>query len=126
MMSEVTKRALVIFKDDLDGRDVFYLLNYIGFSVDIAHSGLEALRMFQRRRYDLIVTELVLDGISGLGLFTCAKKNPETITIGVNNGSETGSETLRRVATEFGIDIILDLPLDIKSFSTILNERLNK
>jgi DNA-binding response OmpR family regulator len=80
MMSEVTKRALVIFKDDLDGRDVFYLLNYIGFSVDIAHSGLEALRMFQRRRYDLIVTELVLDGISGLGLFTCAKKNPETIT----------------------------------------------
>jgi DNA-binding response OmpR family regulator len=122
MMSEVTKRALVIFKDDLDGRDVFYLLNYIGFSVDVAHSGLEALRMFQRRRYDLIVTELVLDGISGLGLFTCAKKNPETITIGVNNGSET----LRRVATEFGIDIILDLPLDIKSFSTILNERLNK
>ena len=56
MMSEVTKRALVIFKDDLDGRDVFYLLNYIGFSVDVAHSGLEALRMFQRRRpYDLIV-----------------------------------------------------------------------
>jgi DNA-binding response OmpR family regulator len=123
MMSEVTKRALVIFKDDLDGKDVFYLLNYIGFSVDVAHSGLEALRMFQRRRpYDLIVTELVLDGISGLGLFTCAKKNPETITIGVNNGSET----LRRVATEFGIDIILDRPLDIKSFSTILTERLNK
>jgi DNA-binding response OmpR family regulator len=124
MMSEVTKRALVIFKDDLDGKDVFYLLNYIGFSVDVAHSGLEALRMFQRRRPydDLIVTELVLDGISGLGLFTCAKKNPETITIGVNNGSET----LRRVATEFGIDIILDRPLDIKSFSTILTERLNK
>ncbi len=123
MMSEVTKRALVIFKDDLDGRDVFYLLNYIGFSVDVASSGLEALRLFQRRRpYDLIVTQLVLDEISGLCLFTCAKKNPETITIGVNNGSET----LRRVATEFGIDIILDLPLDIKSFSTILNERLNK
>lgn len=123
MMSEVTKRALVIFKDDLDGRDVFYLLNYIGFSVDVASSGLEALRLFQRRRpYDLIVTQLVLDEISGLCLFTCAKKDPETITIGVNNGNEI----LGRVAAEFGTDVILNLPLDINSFSTILNERLNK
>jgi hypothetical protein len=47
---------------------------------------------------------------------------PETITIGVNNGNQT----LRRVAAKFGIDLILDLPFDIKKFSAVLIERLNE
>jgi CheY-like chemotaxis protein len=123
MVSAVTKRAIVIFRDNLKARGVVSLLNSIGFSVDIASYGVEALKMMQHRRpYDLIVTELDLDEISGLGLLGCAKKNPETITIGLNNGNEI----LRRVAAGFGIDPILDLPFDIKDFSAVLIERLNK
>jgi CheY-like chemotaxis protein len=123
MVSAVTKRALVIFRDNSETKDVVSLLNSIGFSVDIASYGVEALKIMQRRRpYDLIVSELDLDEISGLVLLGCAKKNPATITIGVNNGNQT----LRRVAAEFGIDPILELPFDIKKFSAVLIERLNE
>ena len=59
--------------------------------------------------YDLIVTELLLDGINGLALIIIAKKkNPSVKTIAVNNGNQT----LRMFAMESGVDEVLELPVN--------------
>jgi CheY-like chemotaxis protein len=109
-MVAIDKRALVVARNALHGSEVTSGLEQLGCSVDAAGTGLDALRLMSKQcPYDLIVTELLLDRISGLALVIIArKKNPAIRTIGVNNGSKT----LRLFAMESGIDQVLELPLD--------------
>ena len=104
------KRALVVARSGINGSEVTSGLEQLGCSVDAANTGLDALRLLGTQcPYDLIVTELLLDGINGLALIIIAKKgNPFVKTIAVNNGNQT----LRRFARESGVDEVLELPLD--------------
>ena len=108
-MVAIGKRALVVARSGLNGSEVTSGLEQLGCSVDAASTGLDALRLLgMQRPYDLIVTELLLDGINGLALIIIAKKkNPFIRTIAVNNGNQT----LRLFAMESGVDEILELPL---------------
>ena len=109
-MVAITKRALVVARNSLNGIEATSGLEQLGCSVDAAATGLDALRLMGKQcPYDLIVTELLLDGISGLALVIIArKKNPAVRIIAVNNGGET----LRLFAMESGVDQVLELPLD--------------
>jgi CheY-like chemotaxis protein len=109
-MVAIAKRALVVARNALNGSEATSGLEQLGYSVDAAATGLDALRLMGMQcPYDLIVTELLLDGISGLALVIIArKKNPAIRTIAVNNGSKT----LRLFAMESGVDQVLELPLD--------------
>jgi CheY-like chemotaxis protein len=109
-MVAIGKRALVVARSGLNGGEVTSALEQLGCSVDAASRGLDALRLLGMQcPYDLIVTELLLDGINGLALIIIAKKkNPSVRTVAVNNGNQT----LRLFAMESGVDEVLDLPLD--------------
>ncbi len=109
-MVAITKRALVVARNPLNGIEASSGLEQLGCSVDAVGTGLDALRLMGKQcPYDLIVTELLLDGISGLALVIIArKKNPAIRIIAVNNGGET----LRLFAMESGVDQVLELPLD--------------
>ena len=109
-MVAIGKRAMVVARSGLNGSEVASGLEQFGCSVDAAGTGLDALRLLgMQRPYDLIVTELLLDGINGLALIIIAKKkNPSVKTIAVNNGNQT----LRLFAMESGVDEVLELPLD--------------
>ena len=116
-MVAITKRALVVARNALNGSEVTSGLEQLGCPVDAAGTGLDALRLMGKKcPYDLIVTELLLDGISGLALLIIArKKNPAIRTIALNNGSET----LRLFAMESGVDQVLELPLDAEKMSEV-------
>ena len=104
------KRALVVARSGINGSEVTSGLEQLGCSVDAANTGLDALRLLGTQcPYDLIVTELLLDGINGLALIIIAKKkNPSVKTIAVNNGNQT----LRMFAMESGVDEVLELPVN--------------
>ncbi len=109
-MVAIAKRALVVARNPLNGIEASSALEQLGCSVDAAGTGLDALRLMGKQcPYDLIVTELLLDRISGLALVIIARtKNPTIRTIAINNGSKA----LRLFAVESGIDRLLELPLD--------------
>ena len=109
-MVAIGKRALVVARSGLNGSEVTSALEQLGCSVDAAGTGLDALRLLGMQcPYDLIVTELFLDGINGLALIIIAKKkNPYVRTVAVNNGNQT----LRLFAKESGVDEVLELPLN--------------
>jgi CheY-like chemotaxis protein len=109
-MVAIGKRALVVARSGLNGSEVTSGLEQLACSVDAASTGLDALRLLGTQcPYDLIVTELLLDGINGLALIIIAKKkNPSVRTIAVNNGNQT----LRLFAMESGVNEVLELPLD--------------
>ncbi len=109
-MVAIAKRALVVARNPLNGIEASSALEQLGCSVDAVGTGLDALRLMSKQcPYDLIVTELLLDRISGLALVIIARqKNPAVRIIAVNNGGET----LRLFAMESGVDQVLELPLD--------------
>jgi len=116
-MVAIAKRALVVARNALHGSEVTSGLEQLGCSVDAVGTGIDALRLMgEQCPYDLIVTELLLDGISGLALLIIArKKNPAIRTIALNNGSKT----LRLFAVESGVDQVLELPLDAEKVSEV-------
>ncbi|MBW1980525.1 MAG: response regulator [Deltaproteobacteria bacterium] len=119
-MAATVKRALVVASDVYHGIEVSSALERLGCAVDVASSGVEALRLIARGTvYQLIVTELVLNGISGLALAIAARqKEPAVRIIGVNNGKKA----LLLVAREFGIDDVLELPLDGETVFCLVSE----
>jgi CheY-like chemotaxis protein len=52
-----------------------------GFAVESATNGIEALKILDRVRPDLIVTDMQMPNLSGSELITALKKNPETAGI---------------------------------------------
>ena len=116
-MVAIAKRALVVARNPLNGIEASSALEQLGCSVDAIGTGLDALRLMSKQcPYDLIVTELLLDRISGLALVIIARqKNPAVRIIAVNNGGET----LRLFAMESGVDQVLELPLDAEKVSEV-------
>jgi CheY-like chemotaxis protein len=108
-MVAITIRVLAVARDALNGMKILTALERLGCSVDVASTGLDALKLIRDQGpYDLIVTELLLNGISGLALvITAREKNPTVRSIAVNNGSET----LQQFVMDYGVDSVLTPPL---------------
>ena len=109
--SPIIKRALVVYDQSEVGIKIGTALEQFCFSVDVVHSGLEAMKLIHLCcPYDILITELLLDEISGFALVIVAKKYPDVATIGINNGNAS----LKIIADEYGIDSLLEPPLDLK------------
>ncbi len=61
-----TRRVLYIEDDDVYGQFVAAILSEIGFSVDLAESGEDGLRMYDAAPYDIVAVDFQLPGISGI------------------------------------------------------------
>jgi len=73
--------ALVVDDSMLIRYTVCRFLEGRGFEVESATNGVEALRILERVRPDLIFTDIQMPKMSGSELITALKKNPETASI---------------------------------------------
>lgn len=73
--------ALVVDDSMLIRYTVCRFLEGRGFEVESATNGVEALRILERVRPDLIFTDMQMPKMSGSELITALKKNPETASI---------------------------------------------
>ena len=62
------KRALVVDDDPLQGQLLSLRLIHLGFTVDTADNGLEALRKAATHRPDVIISDVLMPGLDGFGL----------------------------------------------------------
>jgi CheY-like chemotaxis protein len=73
--------ALVVDDSMLIRYTICRFLEGRGFEVESATNGVEALRILERVRPDLIFTDIQMPKMSGSELITALKKNPETASI---------------------------------------------
>ena len=73
--------ALVVDDSMLIRYTVCRFLEGRGFEVESATNGVEALRILERVRPDLIFTDMQMPKMSGSELITALKNNPETASI---------------------------------------------
>lgn len=98
-----TERILVV-DDEYPVRNVLVVsLQHLGYSVESAGSGAEALEIFQREsgNFDLIIMDMLMPNMSGEQLFFELKKLQDDVPVLVISGF-TSEESIRSVLTNGG------------------------
>ena len=70
------KKRVLVADDDKDFLGVTRaILEFAGFKVDTAENGAEALKEIKRRKYDLLILDIIMPKIDGIKLYKMAKKS---------------------------------------------------
>ena len=120
----MTPRPRILLIDDSEST-VEGLRNYLlpRFDVVTACNGLEGLRIFEEneKRPDLVITDLVMPLVSGIGLISLLKKqSPQTPIIAMTGWGKEPSE----LATEVKADTILMKPFDLEELDQSMDKLL--
>jgi two-component system NtrC family response regulator/two-component system response regulator HydG/two-component system response regulator AtoC len=91
-MTNILGRKSILVVDDYAGcrLAVVTILKDYGYDVDAAQNGHEALNFMKNKRYDLVITDLDMPGISGIDLL----RNIKAIAPDTNVIIATGSGTV--------------------------------
>lgn len=95
------------------------------YEVITAYNGLDGLKAFEttERKIDLVITDLVMPEISGVGVISIIKKKyPGTPVIAITGwGEHPGA-----LATEADADLVLDKPFELVDLDRHVTELLAK
>ena len=93
------------------------------FQATTASDGLEGLKLFETEKegYDLVITDLVMPNISGIGVISILKeKYPETPVIAITGMGEHPEA----LAVEANADIVIEKPFDLAELENHITELL--
>ncbi len=103
-MIEKTSHILVV-DDELSMRELLeYMLNREGYQVTCAESGRKAIRLLEKKQYDLLLCDIKLGDISGLDVLRASKKSSQdtvVILISAYASTETAVEAMNEGAYDY-------------------------
>lgn len=108
-------RRVLIVDDEAKIADLLQeYLESSGYEVDSATNGTKALRLIDSQGYDAVVTDLWMQGVSGLDIVRAlAEAQPECEAIVV---SAYATEAMREKMTALGAYALMDKPLRLQDF----------
>src|SRR5918912_1821244 len=107
-------RDILVIEDDPDVAGVLRLaLQSEGYSVDVAADGAEGLSSLQQRRYRLLLLDLLLPGLDGMGVLRALRQEPawRPPVVVILSALQGRADVLR--ALEAGADDYLTKPFDV-------------
>ncbi len=121
----VTISSILIVDDELSMREFLeILLTKEGYSVSCADSGEDACNILDRELFDLVITDIRMDNIDGIGVLRKAKEvNSETpvIIISAFATAETAVEAMKDGAYDY-----IPKPFEVGEFKKIVRDALHK
>jgi len=123
-MMESHEKILVV--DDEERVRILFkrILLKEGYEVDCAASGSEAIDKLAKDSFDLVVTDLKMDGIDGLDLIKKGKTMNQALPFILISGYGT-AQTAVSAARE-GADVYLMKPIDITDLKLAVKKALRK
>jgi DNA-binding response OmpR family regulator len=113
-------KTILIIEDDLDVLSAFVKnFKYLGYEVIIATDGLDGLKKIDTGGFDIVITDIVMPFVSGVGVVTTLKeKRPEIPVIAITGfGKEPESAVMEKKA-----DIVLSKPVKM----AVLKEHVDR
>lgn len=106
------KKTLFIIEDD---NHVLSMLKnyfeYLGYAVITASNGMDGLKMIRSKHYDLVITDIVMPYVSGVGIISVIKeKSPDLPIIAIT----AYGENPERLAAEKQADVVLRKPFEVE------------
>jgi DNA-binding response OmpR family regulator len=115
------KRRILVIEDDEEMRSL--LTDFIeesGYAADTVETGSDALRKIARQRFDLIITDYRMPGLSGLDILAGIKKlQPGAHIIFI---TAFGSEETHRKVLERGAIAYLEKPIHLDELRILMEK----
>jgi DNA-binding NtrC family response regulator len=119
-MTDSAKKKILVVDDEITVcKSIRKALVCDAYDIDIAVSGEEALRMEEKKKYDVMVVDLMMPGLSGLDLLKSLKTRRPSAQVIMVTGYPTMKNTLQ--AMHIGAFDFLPkpfLPADIRNLVT--------
>jgi len=109
-MTEMSERILIVEDEDTLCESLQRVFRREGYEVDIADSAETAFRLLENNAFDLILTDVILPGISGIELIARYKEqnpNQKVIIMTAYASLQTAVEALRVGACDFIVKPIM-------------------
>jgi CheY-like chemotaxis protein len=121
-MSDQKKIKLLIIEYDMDVLSMMVkYLEYSGYEVITAADGMEGLKKLESGGYDLVITDIVMPYVSGVGVVTAIKeKTPDIPVIAITGyGREPEAAAMEKRA-----DMVLAKPVKMSQLKDYIEELL--
>ena len=121
-MNKKKGKTILVIEDDIDIITMFTKhLKRNGYDVIIATDGMEGLKRLEEGGYDLVITDIVMPFVSGVGIVTALKETSPHIPIIAVTGYGKEPEA---AAVEKKADIVLAKPVRMSTLMGIIDELL--
>ncbi len=104
-------RVLVVDDDEPHAETVAEGLERVGYACTIATSGKQGVKLIQEQAFDIILTDLIMDDISGMEVLAVAKRELPESEVVLLTGNDTAKMAV--AAMQAGATTYLTKPLDI-------------
>lgn len=122
---EQSLRAKVLVVDN-DATILSILEEYLGlcnYAVKTADTGLEALKLLRSETYDLLITDIVMPDISGLGLIEITRRE----FLGLPIIAMTGyGKQVKNLASEQAPDYYIEKPFNLSQLTKLVESALEE
>jgi len=119
---------VMVVDDNINDREImFELLNAQGYQVTCASNGVEALDKIRKLKPDLVISDIMMPQVDGLGLCRELKRNRETINIPVIIYSSSFTDAQdEKLVLEVGAVAYFRKPLEIAIFLKKIKDIINQ
>jgi CheY-like chemotaxis protein len=118
---------ILVIDDDAHVRDMLrQALERVGYEVACAADAEAATALYQDKKTDLIITDIVMPEKDGMEVITEFKRNlPETKIIAISGGAKIGPYSYLMMAQRLGADKIFAKPVDRGELLAAVQQLLN-
>ncbi|MHC5540264.1 sigma-54-dependent transcriptional regulator [Singulisphaera rosea] len=113
-------RVLVVDDDAPHAEAVAESLERVGYECVVATSGREGLRLIEEQSFDIIVTDLIMEGVGGLEVLAKSKRELPDAEVVILTGHSTVKTAV--TAMQSGATTYLTKPLDISELRTVADK----
>ncbi len=124
MLNDRPLNILLVEDNILNQKLIFLNLKKMGFKIDIANNGKEAVDMVKLNRYNLIIMDLmmpVMDGLEATTLIREYESNLDYSTTIIGLTANT-FDADREKCLDHGMDEYMTKPFDLNLFKSLLSD----
>lgn len=122
-MKDIIARILIVDDEDIVLKSCLRILQKLDYEVETAYSGQTALDQLEKKKYDIVVTDLMMPGMDGMQLLEEIKKHYPDVIVIIFTGFAT-VETARQALKAGAFDYI-PKPFTPDELRTVISNAVN-
>lgn len=117
------KKILIIDDDQIFLKPLIKFLTLMKFQVNIADSGIKGIELYREIKFDLVITDLKMEGMNGIEVVNLVAQNYPDSKIFVISGF-VGDFEFQEIKNNPHVAHIFEKPVDYESLLTKIKEVL--